>query len=265
MTRLGIIGATGLVGQTVLKVLEGKNLSIDKYVFLASSRSKDKIVLFKNKKYRIKELTEKSFKNIDYAIFVAGSEVSKKFIPIAVQNNCIVIDNSSAFRMNKDVPLIVPEVNPEEISKHQGIISNPNCSTIQSVVPLKVLQDAYGIKRVIYSTYQAVSGAGQKGLTDLINTAQGLPPEKFPHSIYNNCIPQIDIFLENGYTKEEEKMILETRKILSLNKLPVTATTVRVPVENSHSICINIELKKDFELNDIIQLFLNTKRLSCKK
>ena len=264
MINLGIVGATGLVGKTTLKVLTEKNLPIDNYVFLASSRSKGKVIEFKNKEYKVKELTENSFKNLNYAIFVAGGDISKKYAPIAIKNNCIVIDNSSTFRMDSDVPLIVPEVNPEDIKLHHGIISNPNCSTIQSVIPLKILNDTYGIKRVIYSTYQAVSGAGQKGIEDLENTSNGLAPQKFPYPIYNNCIPQIDTFLENGYTKEEEKMLNETRKILNLPKLKITATTVRVPVQNSHSIATNVELKTSFEIKDIIKLFENTKNIIVK-
>ena len=261
MAQLAIVGATGLVGQTVLKVLEERNLQINKYTFLASKNSKDKKIIFQNNSYKIKELTENSFKDINYAIFVAGSEVSKRFAPIAIKNNCTVIDNSSAFRLDKNVPLVVPEVNPEMLLNHKGLIANPNCSTIQSVIPLKILNDNYGIKRVIYSTYQAVSGAGQKGINDLINTSKGLEPQKFPYPIYNNCIPQIDDFLENGYTKEEEKMINETRKILSLPKLPITATTVRVPVQNSHGISINVELKSSFDIVDIVKLFEKNKSI----
>lgn len=261
MIKLAVVGATGLVGQNVLKVLEEQNLPIDKYIFLASKKSKDKEIIFKGDKYKIKELTEKSFKNVNYAIFVAGGEVSKKFAPIAINNNCIVIDNSSAFRLNPDVPLIIPEVNSDDIFSHKGLIANPNCSTIQSVIPLKILDDKYGIKRIIYSTYQAVSGAGQKGIEDLINTSNGLKPQKFPYPIYNNCIPQIDTFLENGYTKEEEKMINETRKILNLPNLKITATAVRVPVQNSHSISINVELKNSFKIEDIIELFENDNRI----
>lgn len=264
MTKLAIVGATGLVGQTLLKVLEERNLPIDKYVFLASKKSKDKKIIFKGHTYKIKELTENSFKNINYAIFVAGGEVAKKFASIAIKNNCTVIDNSSAFRLDPSIPLIVPEVNYKDLSAHKGLIANPNCSTIQSVIPLKILNDNYKIKRVVYSTYQAVSGAGQKGIEDLLNTANGLPPLKFYYPIYNNCIPQIDTFLENGYTKEEEKIINETRKILNLPKLKITATAVRVPVQNSHSISINAELKNSFKIEDIINLFKNNKNIIVK-
>ena len=163
----------------------------------------------------------------------------------------MVIDNSSAWRMNKDIPLVVPEVNPEEILNHKGIISNPNCSTIQAVVALKPLHDRYGIKRIVYSTYQAVSGAGVAGYNDLKNGIDGIEPKKFPHPIFDNCIPHIDSFLDNGYTKEEMKMIEETKKILKDDSLKITATTVRVPVYNGHSESINIELKSEFNLEEL--------------
>ena len=156
--------------------------------------------------------------------------------------------------MDKDVPLVVPEVNPEEIFKNHGIIANPNCSTIQAVVPLKPIDDKYGIKRIVYSTYQAVSGAGRDGIEDLENGIKGLAPKKFPHPIFNNCLPHIDVFVEDGYTKEEHKMINETRKILKKPDLPITATTVRVPVKNSHSESINIELENDFDLDEVKQI-----------
>ena len=211
------------------------------------------------KDYIVRELTENSFdEGFDFAIFSAGGETSKKYAPIAASKGCIVVDNSSAFRMDNDVPLVVPEVNPEEIKNNHGIIANPNCSTIQAVLPLKALDDKYTIKRVIYSTYQAVSGAGQKGLNDLSNGRKGINKlEKFPYPIYNNCLPHIDVFTENGYTKEEMKMINETRKILKKPNLKVTATTVRVPVDNSHSESINIELEKPFEINDLVETLKN--------
>lgn len=256
--KIAIVGATGLVGRTVLRVLEEKNLPISKYVFFASSNSSGKEILFQGKPYIVQELTENSFdEGFDFAIFSAGSDIAKKYAPIAKSNGCIVVDNSSAFRMDKDVPLIVPEVNPEEIRNNHGIIANPNCSTIQAVIPLKALDNKYNIKRIIYSTYQAVSGAGRLGLEDLENGAKGKQPKKFPYPIYNNCLPHIDVFLENGYTKEEEKMINETKKILNKPKLKVTATCVRVPVSNSHSESINVEFEKPFDLNDIIKTLQN--------
>ncbi len=255
--KLAIIGATGLVGQTILKVLEEKKLPIEEYTFFASSKSAGKKIHFLENEYIVQELTPSSFDaGFSYAIFSAGGEVAKKYAPIAVSKGCIVIDNSSAFRMDSKVPLVVPEVNPEEISHHQGIIANPNCSTIQAVVALKPLDDTYHIKRVVYSTYQSVSGAGHKGIVDLENGIKhngtcGYELQKFPIPIFNNCLPHIDVFLENGYTKEEEKMINETRKIFKKLDLAITATTVRVPVLNSHSEAINVEFKKDFELSEL--------------
>ena len=257
--KLAIVGATGVVGRTALKVLEEKKLPIKEYVLFASSRSAGTKLNFMGKDYIVRELTENSFdEGFDFAIFSAGGETSKKYAPIAASKGCIVVDNSSAFRMDNDVPLVVPEVNPEEIKNNHGIIANPNCSTIQAVLPLKALDDKYTIKRVIYSTYQAVSGAGQKGLNDLSNGRKGINKlEKFPYPIYNNCLPHIDVFTENGYTKEEMKMINETRKILKKPNLKVTATTVRVPVDNSHSESINIELEKTFEINDLVETLKN--------
>lgn len=256
---IAIVGATGLVGQTVLQVLEEKNLTDFKYELLASKRSQGKKIRFMNKEYEVEELTQKTFdKKIDYAIFVAGSEISKEYARLAVQKGTIVIDNSSYFRMDEDVPLVVPEVNPEDIKKHRGIIANPNCSTIQAVVALKPLDDKYKIKRIVYSTYQAVSGAGSKGIKDLENTLKGLKNEKFPYPIANNCIPQIDSFTANGYTKEEMKMINETRKILNNPQMKITATTVRVPILNSHSESINVEFEKDFEIEELKTLLSNS-------
>lgn len=250
--KLAIVGATGLVGRTALKVLEEKNLPISEYVFFASSNSAGKELTFQGKNYIVRELKEDSFdEGFDFAIFSAGGDTSKKFSPIAAEHGCIVVDNSSAFRMDPNVPLVVPEVNPEEIKNNHGIIANPNCSTIQAVVPLKALDYKYHIKRIVYSTYQAVSGAGRLGLEDLENSAKGEAPKKFAHPIYNNCLPHIDVFLDNGYTKEEEKMINETRKILKRPDLKITATCVRVPVVNSHSESINVEFEKTFELDDV--------------
>lgn len=253
MYKLAIVGATGLVGKTILKILEEKNLPIYEYVLFSSKKSAGKIINFKGKDYTVRELTINSFvqEHFDFAIFSAGGYTSKLNSPIAAEHGCIVIDNSSAFRMDPGVPLVVPEVNPEDITKNNGIIANPNCSTIQAVLPLKVLDDNYKIKRIVYSTYQAVSGAGIYGIKDLENGIKGLPNEKFPHQIYNNCLPHIDDFLDNGYTKEEEKMINETRKILHKPDMPITATTVRVPVFNCHSESINIELENDFTLDDV--------------
>lgn len=264
--KLAIVGATGVVGSTALKVLEEKKLPISEYVLFASCKSAGKKVNFMNKEYVIKGLNENSFdEGFDFAIFSAGGETAKKYAPIAASKGCIVVDNSSAFRMDPNVPLVVPEVNKEEIANNKGIIANPNCSTIQAVLPLKALDDKYKIKRIVYSTYQAVSGAGQKGLNDLENGRKGINKlEKFPYPIYNNCLPQIDVFTENGYTKEELKMINETRKILNNPDLKITATTVRVPVENSHSESINVEFEKDFELSELIETLKNFEGIIVK-
>lgn len=253
--KLAIVGATGLVGRTILKVLEEKNLPNFEYTMFCSERSAGQELTLLGKKYIAKELTHSSFdEKFDFAIFSAGGDVSKEFAPIAASKGCVVIDNSNAFRMDTNVPLVVPEVNPEKIAENHGIIANPNCSTIQAVVPLKPLHDAYKIKRIVYSTYQAVSGAGVKGITDLENGSKGLEPIKFPHPIYNNCLPHIDVFLDDGYSKEEHKMINETRKILDCPDLKITATTVRVPVKNCHSESINIEFENEFDLQDVFKL-----------
>lgn len=250
--KFAVVGVTGMVGSTFLKVLEERKLPIEEIFFFASSRSAGKTITFQGKDYIVEELTEDSFdRGIDIALFSAGAGTSRHFAPIAAQKGCVVIDNSSAWRMDPQVPLVVPEVNPQDILWHNGIISNPNCSTIQAVVALKPLHDSYALKRVVYSTYQAVSGAGMGGLSDLENGLKGEAPKKFPHPIAGNCIPHIDVFTESGYTKEEIKMIEETRKILGLPELRVTATTVRVPVFNGHSESINVEFEKPYELEQL--------------
>ena len=263
---LAIVGATGLVGRTILEVLEEKKLPISKYTLFASSKSAGKIMHFMDSDYVVKELNENSFdEGFDFAIFSAGGDTSKKYAPIAASKGTIVIDNSSAFRMDPNVPLVVPEVNPEEIENNKGIIANPNCSTIQALVALKPLDTAYTIKRIIYSTYQAVSGAGNKGVADLdngifnySNKCCDYALQKFPYPIFNNCLPHIDVFLDNGYSKEEEKMINETRKILKKPDLKITATTVRVPVFNSHSEAINVEFEKDFKIEELRDLLIHS-------
>ena len=256
--KVAIVGATGLVGRTALKVLEEKAFPNVSYTLFCSAKSANSKINFLNTTYITQELNEHSFdNNFDYAIFCAGGDVSKKYAPIASNKGCIVIDNSSVFRMDNDVPLVVPEVNPEDIKKNHGIIANPNCSTIQAVLPLKPIDDKYGIKRIVYSTYQAVSGAGRSGIMDLESKAENNDLKKFPYSIYNNCLPHIDVFMEDGYTKEEHKMINETRKILHKPDLPITATCVRVPVRNCHGESINIELEKDFDIYEIRELLKN--------
>lgn len=256
--KIAVVGATGLVGRSVIQVLEEKNLPIETYGLFATKKSAGTVFSIHGKDYVVEELTENSFDSgFDFAIFSAGGETSKKYAPIASKKGCIVIDNSSYFRMHDDVPLVVPEVNLEDAYQHHGIIANPNCSTIQAMLPLKALEDKYHIKRIIYSTYQAVSGAGKDALYDLENMDNTKPLRKFPYPIYNNCLPHIDVFMENGYSKEEMKMINETKKILHRPDLKVTATTVRVPVQNSHSESINVELEKDFKMEDLINTLKN--------
>jgi len=253
--NIAIVGATGMVGRKMLQVLEERRLPVDTYYLFASKRSAGKKMMFFDKEYVIEELTETCFdgKNIDIALFSAGGSTSEKFAPCAARAGALVIDNSSAWRMDKKVPLVVPEVNTKDIKWHNGIIANPNCSTIQAVVALKPLHDRYKIKRIVYSTYQAVSGAGMGGYKDLEAGITGDPPQKFPHPIFNNCLPQIDVFADDDYTKEEWKMVNETHKILGDDSIRITATTVRVPVFNSHSESINVEFEKEYDLAELKQ------------
>ena len=257
--NIAIVGATGLVGSTFLKVLEERNFPFENIYMMASARSAGKTLTFKGIDYVVEELNEHSFdKPIDIALFSAGSSTSEKFAPIAAAHGTIVIDNSSAWRMDPTVPLVVPEVNPEDIKWNKGIIANPNCSTIQAMLPLKALHDAYKIKRIVYSTYQAVSGSGLKGINDLKNGLAGSnETTAYAHPIAGNCLPHIDVFLDNGYTKEEMKMINETKKILGDDSLKITATTVRVPVFDCHSESINLEFEKPFDLEEAKQLMDN--------
>lgn len=248
--HVAVVGASGLVGRKIVQVLEERQFPVGKLSLFASSRSAGKTLQFKGEDVIIQELTEDSLKApIQIAIFSAGGETSKHYAPIASKNGVTVIDNSSAWRMVEAIPLVVPEVNADVLTKDNKLIANPNCSTIQSVVPLKPLQDKYGIKRVVYSTYQAVSGAGRDGIDDLEKGTTNT----FPYEINKSVIPQIDVFLDNGNTKEEQKMIDETRKILGQASLPVTATAVRVPIKTSHGVSINIELEKEFDIDEIRQ------------
>lgn len=257
--NVAVVGATGMVGRMMLKVLEERKFPIDKFYAFASKKSAGNELEFNGKKYLVEELTENSFdRDIDIALFSAGGGTSLKYAPIAAAKGVVVIDNSSAWRMDKDVPLVVPEVNAEDVKWNKGIIANPNCSTIQAVVALKPLHEKYSIKRIVYSTYQAVSGSGVKGVSDLEEGLKGNPHKFYAHPIANNCLPHIDVFMENGYTKEEMKMIEETRKILNDQSLKITATTVRVPVFNSHSESVNVEFQKDFQLNELVDLLKNS-------
>lgn len=251
--NVALVGVTGVVGSTFLKVLEERDFPFNELYMMASAKSAGKTINFKGRDYIVEELNEHSFdKDIDIALFSAGGSVSEKYAPIAAAHGVTVVDNSSQWRMDPEVPLVVPEVNPEDVEWNKGIIANPNCSTIQAMVVLKPLHDKYKIKRVVYSTYQAVSGSGVKGIEDLKNGLAGNDTTNaYPHPIAGNCIPQIDVFTENGYTKEEMKMINETHKILGDDNIKVTATTVRVPVFDSHSESINIEFENDFDLDEL--------------
>jgi aspartate-semialdehyde dehydrogenase len=247
--NVAVVGATGAVGEQMREVLEEREFPVGELRLLASERSAGQLLPFRGKQIRVDILDENSFEDIDIGLFSAGGSVSAKFAPVAVAAGAVVVDNTSTFRMEPDIPLVVPEVNAKEITKYKnrGIVANPNCSTIQMVVALKPIHDAARIKRLVVSTYQSVSGAGRKAMEELSQQVAALfngkeiEKEKFPHQIAFNCIPHIDTFLENGYTKEEMKMINETRKILGELKMPITATTVRVPVFCSHSESVNVE------------------------
>lgn len=254
--NVAVVGATGMVGQKMLQVLEEMKFPVNNLYPMASARSKGKTVKFGDKEYVVEELCDEAFdKDIDIALFSAGGSTSERFAPAAAKRGVIVIDNSSAWRMDPEVPLVVPEVNPEDLKRHKNIIANPNCSTIQAMVALKPIYDKYGIDRIVYSTYQAVSGSGVKGYKDLEEGVKGAENQFYPHPIAYNCLPHIDDFLDNGYTKEEMKMVNETHKILHDDNIRVTATTVRVPVYYGHSESINVETKKPFEIEDVKALF----------
>lgn len=253
---VAVVGATGLVGRKMTQVLEEHKFPVKTLTPLASKRSVGKEITFRGEKIKVKELTPGSFKGIEIALFSAGATVSKEFAPIAAKAGTVVIDNSSAWRMDPEIPLVVPEVNRDDIFKHHGIIANPNCSTIQMVVALKPLHDKYRIRRVVVSTYQSVTGAGQKGVDQLdeeLGKKKG-ETHKFPHKIAFNCLPHIDVFREDGYTKEEFKMIFETTKIMGDDSIKVSPTCVRVPVFGGHSESVNLEFEKPYELKDVLAL-----------
>lgn len=256
MAKVAIVGATGLVGSTLLNLLEERDINVDEVILLASARSKGKEIPFKGETLIVQELTEEVAKEgIDYVLMSAGGSISLKFSPIFEKYGSIVIDNSSAWRMDPEIDLIVPEVNQPSLDRK--IIANPNCSTIQSVSPLKILKDAFGLKRVAYTTYQSVSGSGWAGIEDLERGERGEEPLNYPYPIYNNVLPHIDDFLENGYTKEEQKMVDETRKILGDPNLPVTTTCVRVPVKSSHSVAMNVTFEKEPTVEEVKEAFRN--------
>lgn len=257
--NVAIVGATGAVGEQMREVLEEREFPVGELRLLASERSAGQFLPFNERNLRVEVLNEDSFKNIDIGLFSAGGSVSAKFAPAAVAAGAVVVDNTGYFRMEPDIPLVVPEVNAKQIANYntRGIIANPNCSTIQMVVALKPIHDAARIKRVVVSTYQSVSGAGRRAMEELgqqvgaLFNGRELKKEKFPHQIAFNCIPHIDVFTDGGYTKEELKMINETRKILGEPSLAVTATTVRVPVFCSHSESVNVETEKKLTVADV--------------
>lgn len=251
MKSVAVVGASGAVGDVMIRLLQERKFPLGSIKFLASARSAGKTVDFGGKPYTIEPLTPEAFEGVDIVLSSTPASISREYSPIAARAGAVVVDNSSAFRMDPEVPLVVPEVNPQDVARHHGIIANPNCSTIQMVVALKPLHDAFGIRRVIVSTYQAVSGAGQKGIHELQSQTkahvegQDAPaPSKFAHPIAFNCLPQIDDFLPNGYTKEEMKMVLETRKIMGDDSIDVCPTCIRVPVLNSHSESILVETER---------------------
>lgn len=257
--NVAVVGATGAVGEQMREVLEERLFPVGELRLLASERSAGQFLEFRGERIRVEVLGEDSFKDIDIALFSAGSSVSDKVAPLAVASGSVVVDNTARFRMEPDVPLVVPEVNPLEIAryKNRGIIANPNCSTIQMVVALKPIHDAARIKRVVVSTYQSVSGAGRMAMEELsqqtvaLFSGKDIEREKFPHQIAFNCIPHIDTFVEGGYTQEEMKMIQETRKLLDEPSLRITATAVRVPVFCGHSESVNIETEKKLTVRDL--------------
>lgn len=258
--KVAVVGATGVVGSKMLSVLEERNFPAFEVKALASIKSVGKKILYKGKEIVVEHARPEAFDGINIALFSAGGDLSKELAPEAAKRGCVVIDNSSAWRMDPEVPLVVPEVNEDDIFKNKGIIANPNCSTAQLVLVLWPLHKQYGLKRVVVSTYQAVSGAGKKGIDDLNNQVNAIVNdkdiicEKFPYQIAFNCIPHIDVFKENGYTKEEIKVVEESRKIMHIDDLAITCTAVRVPVLNSHSESVNIEFEKDFDINEVKEL-----------
>jgi aspartate-semialdehyde dehydrogenase len=261
--RVAVVGATGAVGNLMVKVLEERSFPVSELKLLASARSLGKTLPFKGADLPVHELREDSFAGIEVALFSAGGSVSKRFAPLAAQAGCVVIDNSSAFRMDPKVPLIVPEVNPDAVSPHPNIIANPNCSTIQMVVALKPIYDAVGIKRIVVTTFQAVSGTGKRAIEELRQQVSDLMKgtevrrEIYPYQIAFNCFPHIGAFLENGYTEEEMKMDNETRKIFNDPEIAVCATTVRVPVYFGHSESVNIETRAPISIDRVRLLLEN--------
>ncbi len=253
---VAVVGATGAVGREMVEILEERQFPASELILLASERSEGERIEFKGRNIVVRKLSRDSFTGVDIALFSAGAERSREFVPAAAASGAVVIDNSSAFRMDPKVPLIVPEVNAHAIVKHDGIIANPNCSTISMVVALKPIHDAARIKRIVVTTFQSVSGTGKEAMDELAQQTVALlnfrdvETKVYPHQIAFNCIPHIDVFLENGYTREEMKMAAETRKIMEDDSIRVTATAVRVPVFRCHSESVNIETEKKLSANE---------------
>ena len=248
--HVAVVGATGAVGIEMLETLEKRNFPIGKLTPLASARSAGKTLPFRGEKIAVQELTKDSFDGVDIALFSAGGRISKEFAPAAVEAGAVVVDNSSAFRMDDSVPLVVPEITPADVARHKGIIANPNCSTIVTVMALYPLHQAFGVKRIFASTYQAVSGSGAMGIAELkrqvgeINEGREVSREVYPYQIAFNVLPHVDVFLDNGYTNEEMKMVHESRKIMGLPNFQASVTCVRVPVYRAHSIAVSAEFEK---------------------
>ena len=254
-----MVGATGMVGRMMLKVLEEKQFPVDRLFPAASERSAGREVVFRGKPVRVVSVMEAVESVPDVALFSAGASVSKEWAPVFAENGTVVIDNSSAWRMEKEIPLVVPEINAAAVTAETRIIANPNCSTIQMLMAIAPLHREYGIKRLVVSTYQSVTGTGVKAVTQLDNERRGISGEMaYPYPIDLNCLPQCDIFLDNGYTKEEMKLVNETRKILSDDEIRITATAVRVPVKGGHSEAVNIEFEREFDLERVRTILANT-------
>ncbi len=250
--KVAVVGATGLVGRTMLKVLEERSFPVDELIPVASERSAGEKVSFKNREVMVVTMDEGLASKPDIALFSAGGTVSREKAPLFAQQGTVVIDNSSAWRMEPDIPLIVPEINGNILTRRDKIIANPNCSTIQMVMVLAPLHRTFRIKRIVVSTYQSVTGTGKTAVDQLENERKGLDgPKAYPYPIDMNCIPHCDIFLDNGYTREEMKLVQETRKILADKKIKITATAVRVPVTGGHSESVNIQFKNSFEMEDV--------------
>lgn len=258
--NVAVLGATGLVGRKMIEVLEERRFPVDRFTPIASEKSSGQMLPFNNQEVRVLKLGSEAFAGVHIALFSAGSTVSKEAAPAAVRSGAIVIDNSKAWRMEPNVPLIVPEVNAEAIKNHQGIIANPNCSTIQMVVAIAPLHREFKIRRLVVSTYQSVSGSGKKAVSQLEDEIKNGKSDNpyYPHQIAFNCIPHIDNFNDDGYSIEEIKMIRETQKILDDDSIRITATTVRVPVVGGHSESVNLELEKEFAVEDVISILENT-------